>query len=337
VELRVRLFGEIAVTSGNERVSFPSAKALELLCLLLLHSHRQHTRETLAEMLWPAGQPVISRRYLRQTLWRLGEALEGGSPTRSSRRPPVIAGPHWVSIGDIASWWVDVREVDRAYLGARDTPASDLSPDQVSTLEAALDLCRGDLMASWYHDWCIAERDRSHHVRLSILEKLASYCEAHGLYNRGMDYANAILRHDPSRESAHQQVMRLYVSMGDRGSALRQYRRCATALKEEFGIPPSEVTARLHERIRTGTSLDQTSSDPRRDGASDLHDRLDEVQASLSMLHELIGRHLGIPVGPARDIPRTLRRDGERQVALDGTAEQGTEVVARRSRLARDR
>ena len=46
------MFGRVAVLRGGEPVSILS-KALELLCYLVLHRERAHTRETLAGLLWP--------------------------------------------------------------------------------------------------------------------------------------------------------------------------------------------------------------------------------------------------------------------------------------------
>jgi DNA-binding SARP family transcriptional activator len=319
VELRVRLFGEIDVTHGDQRVRFSSVKALELLCLLLLHSHRQHTREALAEVLWPAGQPAVVKRYLRQTLWRLGGALEAGVTGGVGHRPLVVTDPNWVRIGDPASWWVDVHEVNRAYLRARDTPSHDLTTEQVRDLEVALEMHRGELMASWYQDWCMAERDRHRHLRSAILEKLAGYCEAHLLLDRGLDHAKSILWLDPARESAHQQVMRIAYRMGDRGAALRQYQKCAAALHDEFGIAPSAGTEALYERVRVGIPLDADRAgvtSPLDDPAG-LHARLDEMNAGIRALHELVGRHLGLPREAAHRVPGPARQAGELHVLIE--------------------
>jgi DNA-binding SARP family transcriptional activator len=49
--------------------------------------------------------------------------------------------------------------------------------------------------------------------------------------------------------------MALYYAAGDRTAALRQYDRCAAALKQELGIAPERRTIDLYERIK----LDQMS------------------------------------------------------------------------------
>src|SRR5919198_720399 len=84
--LEIRLFGQVSVHQNGRPLSDLSAKALELLCYLLLHRDRGHTRETLTGVLWPEASDSLSKKYLRQTLWQLHSALAspaGGGQKRS--------------------------------------------------------------------------------------------------------------------------------------------------------------------------------------------------------------------------------------------------------------
>jgi DNA-binding SARP family transcriptional activator len=64
-----------------------------------------------------------------------------------------------------------------------------------------------------------------------------------------VDYATRILKCDRACEVAHQRLMRIRYQAGDRAGALRQYERCASALKEELGVQPSEQTRQLYRQI----------------------------------------------------------------------------------------
>ena len=46
--------------------------------------------------------------------------------------------------------------------------------------------------------------------------------------------------------------MQLYAANGEQTSALRQYETCVNLLEAELGVPPSEATSTLYERIRSG-------------------------------------------------------------------------------------
>jgi DNA-binding SARP family transcriptional activator len=130
-----------------------------------------------------------------------------------------------------------------------------LDSDQAALVRQAAQLYKGDLLEGWYQDWCWFERERFQNMYLTLLDKLASYCEAHSDYEAGLDYGTRILQYDRARERTHQQLIRLYMLSGDRASALRQFERCATALQDELGVEPSKYTLALHAQIQSD-SLD---------------------------------------------------------------------------------
>ncbi|WP_416978231.1 AAA family ATPase [Streptomyces sp. T028] len=261
--LQVRLFGEVELQRAGHPLTAPPGKALELLGYLLIHRDRIHTREVISELLWPDFEPGAARKYLRQTLWRLnttmqdrsnehGEAGEAGEEAREL----VVVDPHCVRINPAASCWLDVDAFEESYAKVRDTPGHALSDDQAHRVEHALGLYRGDLLATWYHDWCDHERDRLRHAYLAMLDQLMGHCEARGLYAKGVGFGQAVLRHDAAREHTHRQLMRLHYAAGDRTSALRQYERCTSVVNREFGVGPSADTTVLYEHIRADRAED---------------------------------------------------------------------------------
>jgi DNA-binding SARP family transcriptional activator len=301
--LEVRLFGDISIQRDGRSLSFPSGKALELFCYLLLHRDSVHTREMLSEVLWPDAKPAVSKTYLRQTIWRLSGALRSGQDRRGAETGPVLSvEPGWVRLDSDSSWWLDVSAFERAYAETRDTSGHHLSDHQAQELETALELYRGDLLATWYHDWCGYERDRLQLTYLAMLDQLMGHCEARRRYSKGLSLGQVVLRHDPARERTHRQLMRLHYRAGDRISAIRQYERCAAVIAREFGVQPSAGTAVLYEQIRADRVPDVPVSPAaeqpvaeRRDTAeiAGLHMRLDQIQASLTALQESVLQNRG--------------------------------------------
>jgi DNA-binding SARP family transcriptional activator len=295
--LEIRLFGQIRVESNGRRLDDLSAKTLELLCFLLLHRDRAHTREALADVLWPEASVSLSRKYLRQTLWHLQSRLGvlGADQRVGAGAPLLTLNPGWVRLNHQAGWWLDVAVFEQAYAQCRETPGPDLTDRQINDLETAVGLYEGDLIESWYQGWCTYERDRLQLVYLAMIEKLMGHCEARAWYAKGVELGQAVLRYDPARESAHRQLMRLHYLSGDRTTALRQYDRCAAAVAEQFGVEPSRETAALHQQIRTD-SLDQgwrTQVTALRPAAPDgalvpQHAWLEHLQASLSVLQRQV-------------------------------------------------
>jgi DNA-binding SARP family transcriptional activator len=75
--LTIRLFGQLQVQQDDQVLDgWNSRKGQELLAYLLLHRERTHTRQALADLLWPESSTEQSMKYLRHTLWRLQTVLD---------------------------------------------------------------------------------------------------------------------------------------------------------------------------------------------------------------------------------------------------------------------
>jgi DNA-binding SARP family transcriptional activator len=295
VTVRIQLLGRVSIEPDGQAPTNLPSKALELLCFLLLHRDRAHTREELAALLWPDASATLARKYLRQALWQLQSAL-GAELLRLSTG--------WVRIETDADWWLDVDAFERAWEASRDVAGAGLNGTQARELEEAVVLYRGDLIEGSYADWCIYERDRLQLTYLAMLEKLMGSCDAHHRYPQGVAYGHRILRHDPAREVTHQQLMRLHYRAGDRTTALRQYQRCVDALDRELGLAPAAATVALRDQIRADR-LDVAAPpvDPGGGPLIELQRRFDQVQESLSALRQQVARVVG-------GNPADVRTDG---------------------------
>jgi DNA-binding SARP family transcriptional activator len=287
--LEIRLFGQISIQRGGEPLSGLSTKALELLCYVLLHRERGHTREALAGLFWPDAPDPQAKKYLRQAIWRLQSKL--------TYRDLLSVSAGWIRINPEASLWLDIAEFEQAYEFNRDTPSHELTDSQARALEAATVLYRGDLIEAWYQDWCIYERDRLQLIHLTMLEQLMSHCEARGRYAKGITYGQSILRYDPARECTHRGLMRLYYQVGDRTTALRQFERCAAAMAQQFNVHPSRETVALFHQVRGDRleTLEREADVPPRSGVEQggdvflrLQTSLDHIQAALTALQRQV-------------------------------------------------
>jgi DNA-binding SARP family transcriptional activator len=301
-EFRIHLFGQVSVHRDGRSLSGLPAKALELLCYLFLNRDRAHTRESLADRLWPDSSDSVSRKYLRQAIWQLHSVIDALSLGEEPGRPTLLTlRPGWVRLNPQAGWWLDVAAFEQAYGLYRDTPGEDLTDTQARALESAVVLYRGDLIETWYQDWCLYERDRLRLTYLAMVEQMMGYCEAQQLYARGVAYGHRILRYEPARESTYRQLIRLHYLAGDRTTALRQYEHCVSALAKHFSLEPSLETVILYQQVRA----DRVESPARRPAAAahpggepgsdqllGLHARLDQIQASLAALHRDVQREM---------------------------------------------
>jgi len=244
----IRLFGDVTIELDEQRVT-PPGKALELLGYLLTHRERTHSRESVAELLWPGAAPGAARKYLRQALWRLNAMTgDGYHPAHSTAL--VAADGSWIAIDPSADYWLDVEVFEGRCAEAGRTPADRLSAGQFRDLESAVALYRGDFAASWYHEWCVQVRDRLRKTYLTMLDQLIAHCLATSRYAQGISLGRRSLSCDPARESTHRSLVQLYAADGDRTAALRQYKWCVQELDREFGVPPGVDLRELVDRIR---------------------------------------------------------------------------------------
>ena len=283
-ELQFRLLGRLQVRYGDSTIPMPeSRKARELLGYLLLHRERSHRREKLADIFWNGKTDVQSKKYLRQALWQLQSAFDGGQ--NGMQQDLVLADTTWVQLNPDLNFTLDVTEFEGLCAGVSDIPGDLLNPDQAQSLRRVTTLYRGDLLEGWYQDWCLFERVRLQDMYMSMLEKLMRCCEAHGEYDEGCHYGNMILRQDRARERTHRRMMRLYYLAGQRTAALRQYQACAKALQEELGVEPARSTQTLYEQICAG----EHGLEVRTNGRQPLADT-DMTLDQLKQLDGLLGR-----------------------------------------------
>jgi DNA-binding SARP family transcriptional activator len=245
--LEVRLFGSGRLSyTGRPLVGFPDHQFYAVFCYLILYRQQSHPREKLASTFWTDYPISVSRKYLRDALWRLRQGLESvGVPSHEY----LAVGDSQVAFLGSGAVWLDVDIFERALSKLRSVPGADLNEEQVKQMEQAVDLYCGDLLEGVYHDWCLNERERLHLLYLSALARLMNYHEAHGGYEQAIQYGERILASDSTREMTHRQMMRLYWRLGDRDAAVAQYRRCAQTLRETLGIQPMDETRALYTQI----------------------------------------------------------------------------------------
>lgn len=233
-----------ARVDGGQLPQLQGRRLQQLVAYLLLHRDRPHRRDALAASLWPASDPAQARKNLRQSLWLLQRM-----PPRDSCFPQLLlADKEWVRVNP-ADVWVDVAEIEAAFLRVCDLCVEDLTEDDAAEIKAAVDIYKGDLLEGWSEPWYAGERGRLRAMHRSLLDKLIAFCEACGRIDTGLAYCELSLRHDRASERAHWRMMRLYRLAGDRTAALRQFERCAKALEGELGVAPSRVTVELYDQI----------------------------------------------------------------------------------------
>ena len=278
--LRIQLFGKLSVERNGCAIESPqSAKAKELLCYLLLHRDQPHSREVMSSLFWGDRTTLQSKKYFRQTLWQLQQALHAWS---AHDRVELHVDGNSLRLNTNQNSWLDTAAFEEAFNAAKGVVGENVGDRQARELHDAVSLYRGDLLEGWYQDWCLFHRERLQNMYLAILEKLMSYCEVRQDFESGQAYGELLLRQDEARERSYYRLMHLRFLAGDRGGALRLFQRCEAALKRELGVAPSKRTIELYNRVRADeieVTPENAQAEPRPPGG------LAIAQATPRLLH----------------------------------------------------
>lgn len=221
-------------------VDVPTRKGQALLGYLACAPLERHARDTLATLLWGDTTQRHARQSLRQTLCVLRAALgTAGVAVLHARSDSVSL--------DATGLIIDVVDFER--LAREATPPS---------LEAAAELYHGDLLAGIavgdpaFEEWLRAQRERLHELALEVFARLLSHHCAAGATEAAIQSGLRLLALDSLQEAVHRTLMRLYARASRPGAALRQYRLCASALRELGLEPAPETTALVHDLLPRG-------------------------------------------------------------------------------------
>jgi DNA-binding SARP family transcriptional activator len=250
--LDVRLFGGLRLNrDGRELPPFPTRKAAALFGYLVLHRQQSVHREIICSHLWGDHSDAAARKSLRTALWRIRCVIE---PHEADRGTYLRVDPHWVGFRPRADVRVDAWKLaDAAEVRPSDSADGRLSDTQVAQFNAAVRAYTGLLMEGEESiEWTVAEAERYRLLHLAVLDRLMAYYLAAGDVFEALSIGHEILRHDPLLEHVHRAVMTCHVQLGDRASAVRQYRTCVDVLAKELELPPMASTIELNEHIVSG-------------------------------------------------------------------------------------
>jgi DNA-binding SARP family transcriptional activator len=253
--LALYLLGPPRIELDGEPVHIARRKAVALLAYLAMMGG-SHSRDTLATLLWPEYDQSRARAGLRRTLSELNTTLGEGWLT---------ADRETAGLNPDAGLWLDVDEF-RQKLAACEThghPPTEACPDCLPLLEEAVALYRDHFLAGFtlrdsvpFDEFQFFETQGLRDELASALERLVRYHTSQGEYEPAIGYAWRWLALDPLHEPVHRHLMALYAHAGQQSAALRQYQLCEETLLEELGLPPSEETQALYDRIRSGAGIE---------------------------------------------------------------------------------
>lgn len=242
-------------------IHFDSNKVRALLSYLAVESDRPHSREFLADLLWPYSTHTSALGNLRYTISCLRKTIRDRQLT--ARDPASLDSQ--VANDSLSIWrdrlqfnstactWVDVIEFNRLL------QANYAAILPIDSLARAASLYRGSFLEGFFlpdnaafDEWILLKREQYNRLMLKTLYQLADFYEGQGDYERAQHYAWRQVEIEPWLEEGYQQLMRVLALGGQRSLAIAQYEICRKLLSTELRILPSQETERIYHLVSTG-------------------------------------------------------------------------------------
>ncbi len=232
--LKIQTLGGFELWDDTNPLPLPATiKARSLLAYLIVHRNRIWPRERLADLFWGDRPDHKARRSLATALWH----IRGCLPCQEL----ILSDTQTVQFEPRTDLWLDTEVF-----------ASQATRDDLASLQAAIDIYRGDFLEGFYDDWIINERHRLEAVLCEALTRLMIGYETRGGHEAALTTALRLLECDPLREDAHRLAMRVYCRLGQRNAALEQYQYCCQIVQQELDTAPMAETTELYRAILEG-------------------------------------------------------------------------------------
>ena len=238
---RIEMLGGLRAQAADRTIDrFRTRQVASLLAFLAFYPDRPHSRDALAEMLWPDAQPEIARRNLRQALFYLRRHLTPLELPEETILKSDFAGIRLTPDGVET----DVSEFVELLRRAFDESAEGAT----ELLIAATDLYKGPLLPELDDAWIEPERQSLRDAYLGAIRRLVRSLADGREYDRAIEYAHRAVREDRYREESHRSLIRLYLAAGRPAAAALQFDELKAAL-DEIGAAPSAASVELELQI----------------------------------------------------------------------------------------
>ena len=244
--VRVRLLGRLGIEHGQRWLdgsALPGRQGRIVLAYLAL-CHYPVSRDELADLVWPDVLTAAWERDLSAVVSKvraaldsvdLGSLLHGALGCYELQLPAAAS----VDVDDAVRFVEDAESAWR--VGNRDVA--------LPAAATAANLARRPFLPAERGLWIERRRDDLRATLLRALDLLAQGLMVGPYKDDALRYTKEAVALDPYRESSYVQLMRVYMSQGNRAEALRAYEQCRAILADDLGVTPTSQTEAVYREV----------------------------------------------------------------------------------------
>lgn len=203
------------------------------------------TRGEVGLTFWPDYSPGKLNSVFHSTMYRLRRVIPHEFVIYDRDADVYLIDPSM-------EYWYDVHRFEKIL-----EEAASADPEVVAKLyRQAIEVWKGDYLAEFSSEWCIAKREELRRKYVNALVQLAGLCRKRKNYQEAVTFYQRALDEDPFAERIHQALMLCYFAAGERHMAIKHYLAYAEYLLDEMGISPMDETVELYDQILHGRLKD---------------------------------------------------------------------------------
>jgi DNA-binding SARP family transcriptional activator/tetratricopeptide (TPR) repeat protein len=245
--VRVDVLGPVRIVrDGVDVVPGPPLRCAVLAMLVSRQGHRLTLGE-LVKGLWGEGPPVSAQGSIHTYVSGLRSVLDQVAPDGGCGE--LVDCDRSGYLLKVGSDDVDAWQAEQLRVQAREQRESGDLPASLASLDEALSLWRGEVLARVPGPFAELERLRLTDLRWNLLEERAEVGLALGRHAEIATELAALVREQPLREGLVGSAMTASYRVGRQAEALAIFHQVRTTLAEELGIDPGPGLAKLYERI----------------------------------------------------------------------------------------
>ncbi len=237
--LEIRAFGrtEVILRHRSLTISDWKTKTCRDLFFLFLAHPEGLTKEEIGELMWGELSPAELKLRFKNAIYRMRHAI--GSEA-------VLYQDNLYQFNRSIDYDYDVQN----FLAACDSAQHEKDDEaRITALKQAIDLYKGPYLPDIDQLWVEPERQRYHELFVASILSLTRLLYKKNDFSQALAYAKQGLQNEPYNEEIHRVIMEIHAAAGNRPAIARQYASCTKVLRDQIGVPPSEETKALYEKL----------------------------------------------------------------------------------------